>query len=538
MMNYSLLLFSISITCTVCKAIILKPSDEFHVEDVANIQRSGIQTLPLLTYHELKQRRMLEMGLDEYEMEYYLDSLPSKPYRPSSRRTSLEVGGLYQGYGTHYVDLWVGTPAQRQTVIVDTGSGVTAFPCSECKDCGKNYHASPFFVEDKSVSFHKMQCDSCQGRSSSCQSVNKDDEHCKISVSYQEGSSWTAYQAEDLTYLGGPHDIALNTQSFQSGNGKHLGSSVVDEDPADAASFRFPLRFGCQTKVTGLFKTQLADGIMGMCIQDEAFWHQMYNANMIDAQRFSLCFSREPDADSDGTVAGAVTMGGTDTNLHSSPMVFAEGHLAGSIMHGITMRRLYFMKGGQYDVVNATKVNTVALSVSADKLNRGRVILDSGTTDTYFVRDIADAFKSTFKSLVGVDYNSSGMKLSDEQIDLLPSLIVQLNGYSETDQQFDPSNPDALPGLAGNLDPDNPNDVLVVIPPNHYVDYNPSTDKYIPRISPTEYSGTVLGANFMAGHDILFDIPENKRIGFAVSDCDYGRLIDGTHVDEDMTQTR
>jgi hypothetical protein len=34
-----------------------------------------------------------------------------------------QMGALYQGYGTHYVDLWVGSPPQRQTVIVDTGSG-------------------------------------------------------------------------------------------------------------------------------------------------------------------------------------------------------------------------------------------------------------------------------------------------------------------------------------------------------------------------------------------------------------------------------
>ena len=37
---------------------------------------------------------------------------------------------LSQGYGTHYVHLWVGSPTpQRQSVIVDTGSHFTAFPC-------------------------------------------------------------------------------------------------------------------------------------------------------------------------------------------------------------------------------------------------------------------------------------------------------------------------------------------------------------------------------------------------------------------------
>ena len=30
--------------------------------------------------------------------------------------------------------------------------------------------------------------------------------------------------------------------------------------------------------------------------------------------------------------------------------------------------------------------------------------------------------------------------------------------------------------------------------------------------------GAVLGANFMSGHDVLFDV-DNKRVGFADSDC-------------------
>ena len=42
----------------------------------------------------------------------------SSDSRPPSPRAG---AALYQGYGTHYVDLWIGTPPQRQTVIVDTG---------------------------------------------------------------------------------------------------------------------------------------------------------------------------------------------------------------------------------------------------------------------------------------------------------------------------------------------------------------------------------------------------------------------------------
>eukprot|EP00968_Pinguiococcus_pyrenoidosus_P011574 scaffold940_cov262-Pinguiococcus_pyrenoidosus.AAC.7 len=63
---------------------------------------------------------------------------------------------LFQGYGTHFAYLWVGTPAQRVSVIVDTGSGITAFPCNGCNGCGS--HTDPYFNADKSSSSHELQC--------------------------------------------------------------------------------------------------------------------------------------------------------------------------------------------------------------------------------------------------------------------------------------------------------------------------------------------------------------------------------------------
>lgn len=43
---------------------------------------------------------------------------------------------LFEGMGTHYVFLYIGNPAkQRVSVIVDTGSHHTAFPCVGC-NCG------------------------------------------------------------------------------------------------------------------------------------------------------------------------------------------------------------------------------------------------------------------------------------------------------------------------------------------------------------------------------------------------------------------
>ena len=47
----------------------------------------------------------------------------------------------------------------------------------------------------------------------------------------------------------------------------------------------------------------------------------------------------------------------------------------------------------------------------------------------------------------------------------------------------------------------------------------------------TQRSGGVLGANFMQGHDILFDW-ENNRVGFAPSNCNYDDVANEVVVSE------
>ena len=61
-------------------------------------------------------------------------------------------------------------------------------------------------------------------------------------------------------------------------------------------------------------------------------------------------------------------------------------------------------------------------------------------------------------------------------------MIVQLAGHELSDDlKFDPKDPDATPGLAGKLDSNHPNDVLVVVTPNTYFIYNSQNGRYFPR---------------------------------------------------------
>lgn len=106
---------------------------------------------------------------------------------------------LFQGYGTHYSFIWVGSPVpQRVSVIIDTGSHNTAFPCVGC-DCAK--HMDPFFDIKKSQSGSELSCSGDVGR-------------CYVIQSYSEGSSWKAYKVKDKVLVGGNTKPSTNELSL------------------------------------------------------------------------------------------------------------------------------------------------------------------------------------------------------------------------------------------------------------------------------------------------------------------------------------
>ncbi len=54
--------------------------------------------------------------------------------------------------GYYYVNLYIGTPPQEQSVIIDTGSGQLALPCSKCVSCGNAHIHRPFDMRQSSSS--------------------------------------------------------------------------------------------------------------------------------------------------------------------------------------------------------------------------------------------------------------------------------------------------------------------------------------------------------------------------------------------------
>lgn len=418
------------------------------------------------------------------------DSTTSQYHR---REETIQVGGLYHGYGTHYADVWVGTPPQRQTVIVDTGSGVTAFPCSGCSHCGApTYHIDEYFEQADSSTFQKVECTACQR--GTCQKTGGE-EQCKINMSYAEGSSWFAFEAQDQTYIGGPHVLALLAD---------YNSATDPVDPLHASHYSFPMTFGCQYRLTGLFEKQLADGIMGMENAKTAFWKQMHTAGVLGAeQQFSLCFSRPPAAKRTGTEAGALTLGGYDDRLHKSPMVYTSNAKGKGGFFGVHVKKAFLRHGDGGESAMSTDPNAklVDLGVSETDLNRGGVIVDSGTTDTYWTRAISKSFRQVFEELSGKAFTHEKYMVLDDEVASFPTIIFQLTGDVAKNMELYPD-PTGVVGLAADIDPDNPYDVLIAVPPSHYLERDMHVG-YTARFYDTESSGSVLGANSMMGHDIL-----------------------------------
>ena len=339
------------------------------------------------------------------------------------------------------------------SVIVDTGSAHTAFPCQGCK-CGK--HMDPFFDPAKSNTSSILKCNGKK--------------RCEFKQGYTEGSSWTAYRVKDALWMGEP---AL-------------------KDNVRASQLQTSFEFGCLTSETGLFRTQNVDGIMGMSIASETLPQQLTREGVIPSPAFSMCFR---------IGGGLLTLGGADSRLH------VEGPSGRMSFARLTKDKGWFtVKLIDVLLKNAASGKLQTIGVAADTFNTGKgAIVDSGTTDTYLPASSKKNFDKVFQAVAGRKYQANApMKLSQSELLALPSIVYRIQGANGT--------------------------IDVESPPTAYSEKLPN-GQYAFRVYLTEGRGSVLGANFMDGHNVLFDA-HNKRIGFARSTCELTAVSGAARSDE------
>lgn len=174
------------------------------------------------------------------------------------RRRSLykDIARVYkESDGVYFTTICIGEPkSQCFTVIVDTGSSTIAVPCKGC-DCGSQH------------SYYDP-----------AQSTTVSDDGSSYSQCYGEGSC---------------------------NRGKLLQDTICFGRECQAATgIKHP--FGCCNQFAPNFKTQDADGIIGVSPSGRTLWKDLAIHHKLDTNQLAICF---------GTTGGEMTVGGWDQTI-------------------------------------------------------------------------------------------------------------------------------------------------------------------------------------------------------------------------------
>jgi len=344
---------------------------------------------------------------------------------------------------------------------------------------------------------------------------------CGLDQKYTEGSSWKAFEVRDKVWLGSDSAIPSAEQHDQ---------------------YSAPFVFGCQVLETGLFKTQYADGIMGLSMYTQTLVGTWMKHGSIPSPSFSLCLNRK---------GGHIALGGT---TGGSPSGYDYMHLEREQQEGyqergngvVKSRHLAPMRFTPFAKQNVWYYTVRVTSISVgDHVLPERIlqyvndhkgtIVDSGTTDTFITHKVAKPFTLAWERITGRKYNNRLQKYTFEQFDELPVIIFELVGgvsWEITPEAYMEEEPTSS-GASSPKDGNNSNNNNTNESNSNNKNDDPNDEShslrqkrwegkrgFISRVYVDEPQGVVLGSNAMMDKEIYFDVP-NKRLGVAKATCAY-----------------
>lgn len=175
-----------------------------------------------------------------------------------------EIKGNIHEYNYFYINVNVGSKNQKQSLILDTGSPLTTFPCkSICEICGN--HSNDNYLDKESESFNFKQCSNSTTDDNNFNLTIKEEEkdECelieffdnseyntqklnKFTISYAEGSTYRGFYAYD--------DIKF----YNPKNGKKNPMNIL---------LNYPI--GCVKYENFKLYEQKANGIFGLNMYEE-----------------------------------------------------------------------------------------------------------------------------------------------------------------------------------------------------------------------------------------------------------------------------
>ncbi|GIL44101.1 hypothetical protein Vafri_1644 [Volvox africanus] len=365
------------------------------------------------------------------------------------RNGPLPVFGSTRELGYFYTVLDLGTPTRSYSVIIDTGSTITYIPCKGCENCGK--HQSERFDPDTSATARRLLCGDplCNCGSPSCMCVSNN--QCYYKRAYAEGSVSEGYMITDV----------LN---FPDG-----------QPPVNVV-------FGCVNGERGELYRQMADGLMGMGNNNNAFQSQLVANGVID-DVFSLCF---------GFPRNGVLLLGDVPLPEGTPATEYTPLLHNMHLHFYNVR----MEG--------IEVLGERLPLDAVIFERGYgTVLDSGTTFTYLP---SVAFEAMSRA-VGQFAEAKGLQRTagaDPQYN-----DVCWRGAPDNLDDLDKVFPYAEFVLGGN--------VRLRLRPSRYL-FLSRPAEYCLSIFDNGGSGTLIGTGTVQDILVTYD-RRNNRVGFTDTSC-------------------
>lgn len=403
--------------------------------------------------------------------------------------SAVDLIPMYPGFGTHFVYAYVGTPPQRQSLVVDTTGIRTAFVCKECKTCGE--HNTKTFDPALSSTFNNSACTKAVGAPTSIMptpgtgmssmvslAAGGLPKGCYLSEVWDGGLWWRGKVANDNLRFGGV-----------------TGSMVHN-----VTSFR--ANIGCMTAVSKTLQEGEASGVLGLANSSLSLPVAMTRRKVkpLASKSFSICM---------GQASGVLTLGGYDSRVAPALQPIYAGMIKRSYKY-------YALSLTDITVISGFSLNIPKLSLPADKKGwntEGKgFILDSVTTMTYLPEAIYKWFVTVLESdkSIGIKVVKKSRKFTvgpDFKWDwkMLPTFEFSFVGV------------DGQPGPAI---PFSPKQYIIVEAKNTF------SLSVMPAAAPKKLSNDgdgVLGQMFMQGSNIHFD-EANKRVGFAAATCKYSDL--------------
>lgn len=356
-----------------------------------------------------------------------------------------ELRGNLHTLGYFSADVCVGTPPTSFDLIVDTGSSLTALPCKDCTQCGEHAHPGGShhrrYDAARSSTSAQLACNAADCAGHRCTNGA-----CAYSVSYTEGSSIRGRMMYD--------EFVFSTPS----GGQHRARSA----------------FGCQTYESGLFRSQVADGISGFS-PGRSYGGTLYDwllrsTHAPDA--FSICLDDD---------VGAMVLGGTvpdDLWYHAA---WIHSSMSGSYSVGLQ------------------DVQIDGHSVNAPSSTYSSTIVDTGTTFTYLPPYAYRAVRDYWQQHCPWGACSSRTARGEYPDDYCYTMSAsELKQFKMMTLHF-----------AGGA--------VVNVGPTQYA-YELRRGVICLGIFDNEHNGVVIGGATMRHHEVIFD-RAGHRIAFVPSDC-------------------